>query len=252
MADAQQTAPPPAPPAAPARRGFRIGLRVRFTVYLAAFLLAIMGIASYLVIQQQRDALDKEVRERGLALARALAANSVEPLSLGEAQLPLMLLVKAVIQSSDESDAGARRLQMTESLGTLVWRYVLRFGIEENGVRMRNEGVLFARIVDPTGKKIAVADAQMPPEKWLEETDQPYQPPATTTLLSPGEDERIWESPDFGGIYVIAVPIHQRQAVARNLELPEGSRGRRLRAGRARSRAPRRPPAGSWGPCTWG
>ncbi|MEK7475153.1 MAG: adenylate/guanylate cyclase domain-containing protein [Candidatus Coatesbacteria bacterium] len=227
MAEPTQTPASP-PPAPPARGGFRVGLRLRFTVYLAGFLLLIMSIASYLVIKQQRSALDKEIRERGLALARALAANSVEPLSLGgEAPLQLMLLVKTVIQMSDENDAADMRGRLTESLGAMVWHELIGFGRGAGGARVRNEGVLFAKIVDPAGKKIAMADAQKPPEQWVAEMDQPYQPPAKTTLLSPGEDERVWESPDDGGIYVIAVPIHQRTGAtgAEALEAPSPAPG---------------------------
>jgi len=212
MADEPQKAPAPSSPP-PARRGFRVGLRLRLTVYLAAFLLAIMSVASYWVIKQQRAALEREIRERGLALARALAANSVEPLSLGgEAPLQLMLLVKTVIQSADEGDAAAQRARLTETLGSMVWHDLVGFGGAGGGKGIRNEGVMFAKIVDPAGKKIAMADAQQPPEAWVQEMDQPYQPPAKTALLSPGEEERVWESPDSGGIYVIAVPIHQRTA----------------------------------------
>jgi len=86
------------------------------------FILAIMGAVIYLVREQQQAALDKEIRERGLALARALAANSVEPLALGEeATLQLMLLVRDVIQTSDDPGAGRRHLYMTDSVMKMLW-----------------------------------------------------------------------------------------------------------------------------------
>src|ERR1043166_1942390 len=107
--------PSPTPAAPVRRRGFRLGLRSKFTGVLALFILAIMAVTGVQVRRLQKDALDKEIRERGLALARALSANSVEPLSLGEGKtLDIMLLVKDVIQTSTDAAAGRTKLSVSD------------------------------------------------------------------------------------------------------------------------------------------
>ena len=194
------------------KRGkIRLGLRARFILTLAAFILAIMGAVMLIIRQQQQTALDKEVRERGLALARALAANSVEPLSLGsEATLQIMLLVKDVVQTSDDPEMGRKQLYIAESFWELMFSDLKRLGSETALLGVRNEGVLFAEVVDPTGRTIAYADTLKPAEAWLDELEKPYQPPPRTSLLSPGESEKIWDCPANNGMYVVAVPIVQR------------------------------------------
>src|SRR5437773_4727130 len=128
MADA---AAAPAPPAAPARRGFRLGLRFKFTATLALFILAIMAVTGVQVRLLQKDALDKEIRERGLALARALSANSVEPLSLGEGKtLDIMLLVKDVIQTSADPEANRKKLSADANTVDMIWEDLKRLGHE--------------------------------------------------------------------------------------------------------------------------
>ena len=210
---ADTTPPPPSAAPRPVRRGFRLGLRTQFIFWVGMFILGIMTATGVAIRDQQKKALDKEIRERGLALARALSANSVEPLSLGEGKvLDIMLLVKDVIQTSTAGDSKELRGVGTESAFGMVWEDLKRFGRETTVEGLRNEGVLFAKVVDPTGKVIASADTSKAQESWLEETDKPYQPLPKSSLLSPGDEEKIWDSPAFHGLYVIAVPIRQRQA----------------------------------------
>jgi len=201
-----------------------MGLRFRFTLMLGAFVLAIMGAVMLMIRQQQQTALDKEVRERGLALARALAANSVEPLALGsEATLQIMLLVKDVIQTSDDAEAGRKQLYIQEGFWGLVFADLRRLGRDTVLTGLRNEGVLYAEVVDPTGRTIAYSDTLKSAEAWLEEIDKPYQPPLNSGLLSPGESEKTWDSPVNNGMYVMAVPIVQRGPGTGAMEAVEGA-----------------------------
>jgi len=212
---------PVAPPIAAASKGFRLGLRSKFTGALALFILAILAAAGTRVRLLQQYALDKEIRERGLALARALAANSVEPLSLGEGKtLDIMLLVKDVIQTSTDAEGTARKLTFNDTALAMIWEDLKRFGHEAEVSGLRNEGVLFAYVVDPTGKIVAAADAQLSQDKWLDATDKPYQPVPASGLLSPSDDEKIWDTPHLNGTYVIAVPIRQRQAGSGGADTP--------------------------------
>lgn len=195
-------------------RRVRFGLRLRLMFWLAVFILIVMGSIIALVREQQSTALDKELKERGMALTRALAANCVEPLSVmgAEATLPIMLLVKDVIQTSEDPELGRSRLYARESFGQLLAEHLKRLGRSEELRGVRNEGVIFARVVNPEGRIIAAADAMVSPEAWLDELGASYQPGAGTGLLSPGQGETIWESPLHSGTYVIAVPIVERAA----------------------------------------
>jgi class 3 adenylate cyclase len=208
----------------PKKGGIRLGLRVRFTLMLGAFILAIMVTVMLMIRQQQQAALDKEVRERGLALSRALAANSVEPLALGsEATLQIMLLVKDVIQTSDDAEQGRKQLYLAEGFWGLVFSNLGRLGRDTVLTGLRNEGVLYAEVVDPTGRTIAYADTLKPAEAWLDEIDKPYQPPPNSGLLSPGESEKTWDSPVNNGIYIMAVPIVQRGPGTGSAEAVQGA-----------------------------
>src|SRR5688500_16340544 len=102
-------------------RAFRLGLRVKFTAWFTLLVVIVVTVAGIAISRQQQGALDHEIRERGLALARALAANSYEPLSTGQdVQLSLSLLVKNVIQATEDPEAGRRHLIVRRSMPQLV------------------------------------------------------------------------------------------------------------------------------------
>lgn len=192
------------------RKGIRFGLATKFTFALGLFVLAIMGAVVELVRRQQTGALDHELRERGKSLARAVAANASEPLSLGQANplapLEVAILVSNVIQSSADP-AALRRVYSADSLGSLVWEDLKRLGREVPVTGVQNEGVLFAKVVDPAGNIIASADSMIPQASWAEEMSKPYQPEPGTGLLQPGQPEQVWESPGRAGMYLIGIPV---------------------------------------------
>ncbi len=189
------------------RTGIRLGLAPKFTFFLTLFILAVMGFTVDRGRRQQSAALDHEVRERGKALARAVANNSSEPLALGTtASLEVAILVTNVVQQSADPTA-IRKLYSSDSLASLVWADMLRLGKEEEVSGVQNEGVLFAKVVDPAGNIIAAADAMKPPAEWTDEMMKPYQPEPGAGLLAPGQAEQVWESLARGGIYVIGIPV---------------------------------------------
>src|SRR5690348_14778894 len=109
-------ASPSAPSAPSTARGFRLGLRSKFTAWLALFILGILAATGYRVRKLEQAALDREIKERGLALARALAANSVEPLSLGEGKtLDIMLLVKEVVQTTTDPEPARQSVAFNDT-----------------------------------------------------------------------------------------------------------------------------------------
>ncbi len=195
------------------KRGFRLGLRVKFTAWFTALVVIVVIIAGIAISRQQQAALDHEIRERGLALARALAANSYEPLSTGQdVILSLGLLTKNVIQHAEDAEAGRRHLIVRESMPALVVSYMKTLAAATALPGLRNEGVISAKVTDATGKIIAFADALIRPEEWFDQLEKSYVPPVRTTMLQQGEDERIWTSPEPTDQYVMAVPIRRPTA----------------------------------------
>lgn len=192
--------------------GLRLGLKAKLIIVLSLFVLLIMGLVIEFVRRQQSEALDHEMRERGKALARAVAASSAEPISLGtEATLLLMQTAQGVIQRSEDPEA-LERLSPKGSFAGLVMRNVADFGRPKETIEIQNEGVLFAKLVGPDGKVMAAADVSRPKEEWINELGETYYPDPGTGLISEGEKERTWDSYTRGGMIVIGVPIYSGDA----------------------------------------
>ena len=204
MADAM--GPATSPVQAP-HRGVRFGLRWRFTGYITFLTLLVMVSVVGVVTREIRKTLEHQIQERGLALARNLAASCVEPMQLKDDRtLALMLFVKEYVQSGG-GKAAVDRLGESMTMRARVWGYVRQLGQEDDVEGIRNEGVLTAVVSDQASTIVAFADARVDPAEWLDRVDHPYQPEAETGLLSPGEEAHIWNSRSRGGIYQIAVPI---------------------------------------------
>ena len=185
-----------------------LGLKAKLMVVLALFVLLIMGLAIEFARRQQIEALDHEMRERGKALARAVAANSAEPLSLRrEATLLLMQTAQGVIQRSEDPGA-LERLSPVGSFAGLVLEELGRLGRARYSAEIQNEGVLFARLVGPDGRIMAAADVGRPKEEWINELGETYSPEPGTGIIAEGEKEKVWDSGARGGILVIGVPIY--------------------------------------------
>lgn len=186
----------------------RIGMRWQFIFAIALFTVAVMS-AVVLAIQRNQGALlEKEITERGLTIARTLAATCVEPMELPERTLATMLLVKEVIQQSSDPEA-LKTLYGTSSMTRLMVENLNLFRKKLEAVKVSNEGVLFARLVGADGKVVAVADTIKPQEQWFDEIDKDYASvaPIQTRPLTSGTIESVSESPSNNGIYLIAVPV---------------------------------------------
>lgn len=204
-------------------KGFWLGLRSQFVLAISVFTLFVMVVVVAAVQRQQGQMLEREIRERGLTLARTLAATCIEPMELPERTLSIMLLVKEVIQQSDNPDA-AKGLYATSSMAQLILQE-LRPGAKEDTAKVTNEGVLFAKVVGTEGKIIAVADAIKPQAQWFDEIDKPFIPSLQTSPLASGTLETVSDSPDNNGMYVIAVPILKRAMEGAPGELAEAGPG---------------------------
>ncbi len=184
-----------------------LGLRFRLTLAVAVFVLVIMGMVIEFVRRQQSDMLAREVRQRGMALAGAVAANSAEPLALGEeTALLLMQQVQGVIQISSDPEA-KRDLLSSTGLVPLVLEELKALGRPKVSAEVQNEGVVFAKVVDPTGAVLAAADVFGEQADWVNELGTPYKPDPGTGVLAPGEAGRVWETPVRGGMFVVGAPI---------------------------------------------
>jgi len=190
--------------------GMRIGLRLKFTGWFSLITLVVMTIVSVLVGNDLKNTLTQQIKQRGLALARNLAASCVEPMQLPpektDRTLTMMLITKEYVQSGGGA-AVRDRLFQRRSMGSQVLTYMKRLGREVPVEGVRNEGVLSAAAIDTTGSIVSCADAVLAGEQWLEQVGQPYRPEPDTGLLAPGEPFRIWDSRSRNGIFLVAVPI---------------------------------------------
>jgi adenylate cyclase len=126
----------------------RKGASINFKFSLGfGFLLAILLVVVALVVADQtRTNLNREVLERGATVARNLAANSAEPLTLQDS-LSLMLLVRGAVQESMET---------TETeFETGVWTRVFKALFEKKESVEKNEGIVRALILDKQGLVVA-------------------------------------------------------------------------------------------------
>jgi len=193
------------------RRGLKIGLRSQFILAIAFLVLGVMAASTFIIQRQQGKALDREIRERGLALARSLASSCVESMFGDMAALEINILTQGVIQSSDDPEA-YKRLFRADSFSRLVTGFMKDLGRSRAEVPVRNEGVMFAKATDATGKVIASSDATKPRDNWGEEWEKPYQSPTGTGTVGPADGETVWETEVPYPMYVIGVPIRQEGA----------------------------------------
>ena len=194
-----------------ARRGLKIGLRSQFILAIAFLVLGVMAASTFIIQRQQGRALDREIRERGLALARSLASSCVESMFGDMAALEINILTQGVIQSSDDPEA-YKRLFRADPFPRLVTGFMKDLGRPRAEVPVRNEGVMFAKATDAAGKVIASSDATKPRDNWGEEWEKPYQPPTGTGTVGPADGETVWETDVPYAMYVIGVPIRQEGA----------------------------------------
>src|SRR6185369_13915950 len=71
---------PVASAAKPVLKHHLFSLRVKFILVLTFLICVVMGVVTWLVLDQMRQTLIQQVIERGEAQARSLALNSVDPM----------------------------------------------------------------------------------------------------------------------------------------------------------------------------
>jgi len=75
----------------------RIGLGFKFSFFTGLLLAAVLTGITVVIYNQQREALAREVTQRGAAIARNLANNAAEAITTGE-ELTLFVLAKQAVQ----------------------------------------------------------------------------------------------------------------------------------------------------------
>lgn len=199
----------------PHRPRVRLGLRWRFTAAITGLTLALMAGVVFVVRSEISTTLERQLVERGLALARNLAFSATEPMSVASVDraLNLAILVPSYVQSGG-GEAARRRLFERNDVFSQVLASLRAFGREAEAGDVQNEGVLAAVIVNPAGVVEAFADATIPLEEWAAKSGAPYAPPPGSGLLAPGEDSHLWTSTERNGMFVLGVPIVSKSAAS--------------------------------------
>jgi len=195
---------------------FKISISVRWklTGLLVAFTAVVIGLVTWLVRGEVSATLDREIKERGLALVRNLASACVDPMEVSEEKtLALMLLVRDYVQTGGDENS-RRQMFENRTMAGMILDGLQGLGKAESAAGVRNEGVLSVAVVDSATVIIACADAILPQDQCMERLGQSFVPEPETGFLQDGQDSGIWMSKARNGEFVIAVPIVKRQAAA--------------------------------------
>jgi class 3 adenylate cyclase len=216
----EMTSPAPTGPAAArakakARRPFRLfTIRFKFALFTGLVIAALMAGVGYFLVQQQRQALTREVLGRGATIAQNLASAAHDPMLTNDDLLTLAFLAaKAVqVQAAAVGDATGHDLMdpqdlvnglqtaLSELPGDLVGaveqglslatgqKVDLGLGMRRPaGSAMENEGIFEAVIVDAAGN---VASDYRGTEGHV---GLPYQAPHYVMLASPELPYPVYE-----------------------------------------------------------
>ncbi len=129
-------------------------LGAKFSFFVGLLLVAIMAIVTVFIYNWAGGALEKEVKERGIAIAKNIANNAADPLVKND-DLPLAILTKEAVQSagngSQAEDNNAHNLLLTIKNNFS--------GVPAAGT-IKNEGVLEAVIVRKNGTIASANDVR--------------------------------------------------------------------------------------------
>lgn len=177
------------------RKGVRIGLGLKFSFFVVLLLTVIMATITVFIYNQQREALAKEVTQRGAAIARNLANNAAEALTTNE-ELTLFVLAKQAVQ---DPQVAAEEKPLWQEVWNIVNEDLI---LRKQREAIKNEGILEALVIR---KKDNVIVSSSPD---VNKRDQVYVPPAGVRALGEGDDMVIQEYMEKGkSYYDIGVPI---------------------------------------------
>jgi len=153
-------------------------LKAKFSFFTGLLLFVIMVIITIFIYNWVSVALEKEVKERGLAVAKNIANNAADPLIKND-DLALAIFTKEAVQSPAKEEA--------------VEEDMLHFTYDEikniinpaaaGSVHIKNEGIYGAEIIKQNGIIASSND--------VGKTGNKYVPPGGIRLLKPGEDELV-------------------------------------------------------------
>ena len=130
-------------------------LGAKFSFFVGLLLVVIMIIVTVYIYNWAGVALEKEVKEKGIAIAKNIANNTADPL-LKNDDLPLVILTKEAVQSpmtKEIADAGLINGIIAVLKNDLI-------GAKEIA-QIKNEGILGAVIVKQNGSIVSADDVKL-------------------------------------------------------------------------------------------
>ena len=200
-----------------------LSIRWRLTGWIALMTAAIMFVVVVIVRDQISRTLREQVETRALSLARNLASSAAEPYSWvsmvarGEGgeqakdmaevmKMSLLTMPGGYVQSGGGEEGRQMLIQRPGFIGQVAGAMLGYFRTHAGtGEAVRNEGVLYAAIVDSAGNVVSYADAVIPAD--VENFGKPYKPEPETGLLLPDFPQQVWGSSARNGMIMVAVPI---------------------------------------------
>ncbi|MBP7792427.1 MAG: HAMP domain-containing protein [Candidatus Goldbacteria bacterium] len=170
-------------------------LGAKFSFFVALLLIAIMIAITAFIYNWIGKALEKEVKERGIAIAKNIANNAADPLIKND-DLPLAILTKEAVQSPANVEATYDENIISNVLNVIKSTFV----VKQQDREIKNEGIHEAIIVRKNGLIASANDVKRIGEKYV--------PPAGIRQLREDEDVLIQDYVKNGKQYFdIAVPI---------------------------------------------
>ncbi len=170
-------------------------LGAKFSFFVGLLLITLMISITVFIYQLMSKALEKEVKERGVAIAKNIANNAADPLIKND-DLPLAILTKEAVQYPYKIEEEA-----TDIFKTII--YIIEeytHQIKEQKEEIKNEGIYEAIIVNKDGIIASAND--------VVRTGEIYKLPAGVQPLKEGQDELICDYEKNKRKYFdIAVPI---------------------------------------------
>lgn len=175
-------------------RKVKFPLGLKFSFFVGLLLVAIMIVITLFIYNWAGAALEKEVKERGIAIAKNIANNAADPL-LKSDDLPLAYFTKEAVQSPMKEEAIEQNF-ITGLLNALK-NDLLNIKAAE---AVKNEGIYEALIVKEDGIIASAND--------VKRTGEEYTTPAGIRKLNEGEDFLVQDYIKGGRSYFdIAVPV---------------------------------------------
>ncbi len=174
--------------------GVQFPLSAKFSFFIGLMLVAIMIIITMFINNWASTALEKEVKERGIAIAKNIANNAVEPLWKKD-DLPLAFFTKEAVQYPMKEDKGEGNY--FANLFVALKNDLLGTAAAET---IKNEGIFEAVIVRTDGSIASAND--------VSRVERIYEPHKGTRAIKEGEDVLVQDFLVNGRHYFdIAVPV---------------------------------------------